>query len=319
LRKGRGVAKASHLCRVWRRRLHQAGDTSGRVHAVVGYAQEVAPAIWRRARAVLACVDHPRARFDVAMLARRYEKPLLMAAFDARAATACLEYFPAARDAACFACALGSEPTYAASEGGCSATALRLLEARKLPATPNLSTASAALMAQALVDGLSEGFSETANVLRIGLSARPSSTAGPFTIDRDPGCPRHDKLPRVRARLHGRTLGSVLRDLEKRVPGCRLELAGLLPIYALDGSGSKLVTAALPPWRCSPAAIANFAPAPLHASPLALDYMNATLAKRFGLARLPSRWFGAGRGAVVVVVKESGERLEVVDDGTGER
>ncbi len=78
VRAGETVAKAEHVARGWGARVN-AATGNAEINAEVGYLQECPAECWNAADVVLGAVDHPRARFDLVQIARRYGKPVAVA------------------------------------------------------------------------------------------------------------------------------------------------------------------------------------------------------------------------------------------------
>jgi hypothetical protein len=313
VRAGEHVHKAEHVAERWRARLDAAGLASGEIGCVVGYAQEVAPAAWSSADVVVAAVDHPRARHDVAVLARRYGKPVVMGGFDAASRALSIEQYPARPDAACQRCTLEVEPTYAAIEMSCTARGRRELEARRVPATPTLAAACASVMVQRIVDGLSRGFPDTATLTQVDLAPRIGASAGMYLkVERDPACPMHEDLAALEITVSGPTLGDLLRALERALPGAAVAIPGGFPVYLVTDDTEALVRVTLPAWRC-PATVRarDFPAAPAGATSLVLDEIGATLAGRLHLGEIPASFLGLGPGARAVAVAADGTRRSV--------
>jgi molybdopterin/thiamine biosynthesis adenylyltransferase len=309
VRRGVAAYKALEVALAWRRRLARAGIECAGVGGRVGFGQEIPPWAWLQADVVLCAVDHVRARRDVAMLARRYGKPVVMGGFDALTHAITVQFYPATRHAACVACTEAEEPTYAASDTSCTTIGRRAAEQRKVPATANMAAACAALMFQELVDGLMRGFPASAHTTQLYLGPRTDRSLGrQYQASASPGCPYHSSMPPVNVPLRGRTMGTVLRALERRFPECLLELPAALPIHAPGTDRTTLVRIALPPWRC-PADLTELPEAPDDAYPLALTQLDHHLAAKHGLLEMPAAWLGLGPEAVFELTIREGGRL----------
>lgn len=313
VRAGAIVRKSEHVVARWADRLEASATAAADVRAVVGYAQELAPAEWLEADVVLGAVDHPRARFDVAMLARRYDQPLLMGGFDALSRGITVEAFPATRAAACARCSLSAVPTYAATETSCTAVGKRELEARRVPATPTLAAACASLMVQRLVDGLVAGFGDHATLTQLALAGAPGSALGAHArVERDPGCEEHEQLPAIEVSTEGDTLGSFLGALDRASPGASLVLQGGFPLHVVADDADVLVRLATPAWRCPRAIRADAHPrAPEGATSVVLEEIDLSLAERHGLAGVPAAVLGLGPGARGIAIDHGGTRRGV--------
>jgi molybdopterin/thiamine biosynthesis adenylyltransferase len=293
---GEHVAKAEHVAAGWRARLFAAGSV-GAIDAHEGWLQELAGPRWRGV--VLAAVDHPRARFDAVQLARRYGLATVMGGFDGRAMAVTVDVFAATREAACYRCATGREPSYAATSLSCTAEALRTAEAAKLPATPTLAAACAALMVQRLVDALTSGF--PAETRTTQWSLRGSSTAD-GVLRLDATCPHHgDEREGASIAVLGNSAGAVLAAAADAYPGSLVSLGGPLVVYAPREDDGVLARVALPAWRCPRrVTIDAFAQAEADSS-LVLDELDAETAERHGLAELPAAWFGWTEGSLLTL------------------
>jgi molybdopterin/thiamine biosynthesis adenylyltransferase len=293
---GKQVGKAGHLASIWRRRLRSMGVESHDVRAHNTFAQELPPSEWKKADLVLGAVDHPRARFDCARIARRYGKPFLSGGFDGEHATVTIRFFPGALDAACVRCTHVTIPDYAAASASCQSEGRRAQEARKLPATPSLAGLCASWMVQMLVDGLRSGF--PASTQRLDLRLRGPCGCSLAEISRvaaDPGCPEHRPSIPILKKLYGRTLGEFLRSLDDVLSGATL--VPLSPLVVHAGTPRGLRLAHLPSWRLRRDVLDNLPPADSTAYPLALDELNAQVAERYNLSSLPLSHVGLGPGA----------------------
>lgn len=311
VRSGEAVAKAHHVAGRWRERLADA-DPSGRpsIEGAQCWLQELPGDRW--SGVVLAAVDHPRARMDAVRTARRYGLPTIMGGFDGRSMEVSVDVFPARREAGCYRCLTGSEPGYAASSLSCTAEALRAIEARKLPATPALAGACAALMVQRLVDALTHGWGEDTRTTQWPLGEGRGAGAH-AVVSRDPECPFHDdRGEAVVVKVRGESLGDVLRAVEAAMPGALMGLPGRLPVYVAGEDGGALLRVARPPWRCPTRIVeGEFERAAESESSLAVDAIDLAMATRHGLLEMPAAWFGWTVGARVEVV-DGDDRARVV-------
>jgi len=292
VRAGEAVSKARHVAARWRQRLTEADPAAHpSIEAATCWLQELPAEHW--SGVVLAAVDHPRARMDAVRTARRYGLPAIMGGFDGRSMEVTVDVFPPHREAACYRCLTGSEPAYAAASLSCTAEALRTIEARKLPATPALAGACAALMVQRLVDALTHGWGELTRTTQWPLGEGRGAGAH-ASVNRDRECPFHeDHGEPVTARVRGERLGDVLRAVEASLPGALVRLPGRLPVYVASEDGGALLRVARPPWRC-PARITEgeFERAVGAESSLAVDAIDLAMATRHGLLELPAAWLG---------------------------
>jgi molybdopterin/thiamine biosynthesis adenylyltransferase len=302
------VHKATELARQWKRRLRAAG-TRPRVRGMCSYAQELAPAVWRAARVVLAAVDHPRARLDTAVLARRYGKPLIMGGFDGDTGQATVFFVEPAADA-CRVCPLETVPTYAAAEVSCAGFGRREMEQLKVPSTATLASLAASLMTDVLTEflmGRTDG--RTAKVLRTDLRGAwrrdEGSPARWFSLQRNPNClHHHGEVTQIVVRGSG--LGNLLRAVDAMIPGASVGLVGGLVVNTLDADG-RLVRVALPPWRVPPRLEGGVFPTADASEPaIVLDEFTTLVLDAYRLGDIPLSWFGLQRGGVFVVTDAEG-------------
>jgi len=307
VRAGRRVGKADHVAACWRARLEAAG-LAGQIDSWTGWAQEAPARLFREAALVISAVDHPRARLDVALLARRYGRPLVTGGFDAMSCQVSVDFYPGEPSAACYACSLAEVPGYAASSASCTAAGLRAQEARTVPATATLAAAAASLVVQRVVDGLAFGMPAVATTTHVALRARPGATGRVAEVSRAPSCPHHEPRPATRLVVEGDRLGDFLASLAKAAPDASLRLPCWLPVFVVADDAASLIRVAAPPWRC-PALfhVADHAAAPADAASLVLDELDLELAKRLALTALPASWFGLGPGACVESVSPEGD------------
>lgn len=294
--RGERVNKASHLAATLRRRIRGLCMQPFEIASVNGYAQELAPSIWRSADVVLGAVDHPRARFDCARIARRYGRPFLSGGFDGEQATVTVRFFPGSSESACARCTHSVVPEYACASASCQAEGRRALEARKLPATPSLAGFCASWMIQRLVDGLRDGWPSFAERRETRLRGAPGvSLAEASLVTRSPTCPDHPDMPPLPVALKGQNLGAFLHSLETALPGAAL--VPLAPFVVHVPSLKGLHVARVPAWRLHHAALDHLPIAPEGAYPLAFDELTYAAAKRHGLTSLPLQRLGLGPGA----------------------
>lgn len=306
---GAAVSKARHTAARWRERLVAAGETAEGIVGLKHYAQELDPRHWREADLAISVVDHPRARYDVARLARRYDVPLVTGGFDGEARGVSASVYPALQGAACLAC-IARAPSYAASDTSCSAHARRAREREKLPATPALATLCAGLVAQLAVDALHAPTAHAFTVRSIASSAA-SSVPHFARAEPSPTCAQHreDWRP-VALSAHATSLGEVLDGLERQIGrDVALMLPCELPVFApSDAAAPALLRVALPPWRIPGRDLErHFERAPRGTLPTAVDRLDLLLARQLGLVDLPVALFGLGPGARFEV--EAGESI----------
>lgn len=302
------VHKATELANHWKRRL-RAGGACPKVRGVRSFAQELAPAEWRAARVVLAAVDHPRARLDTAVLARRYGKPLIMGGFDGDTGQSTVFFVEPAADA-CRACPLERVPTYAAAEVSCAGFGRREMEQRKVPSTATLASLTASLMTEVLTEllmGRTDG--RTAKVLRTDLRGAwrrdEGLTANWFALQRNPNCQHHHSEV-TRLRVRGSRLANLVRAVDAASPGASVGLVGGIIVNTLDADG-RLVRVALPPWRVPPGLPGGAFPAADPSEPaIVLDELTPIVVDAYRLGDIPSSRFGLQSGALFVVTDTEG-------------
>lgn len=298
IRRGATVGKAKHLAARWRQRLRETSVKGIEIRAIEGYAQELPPHLWREADVIIGAVDHPRARFDCARLARRYGKPFISGGFDGQSGAITLRYFPASPKAACIRCTSATVPEYAATGASCQAAGLRALEARKLPATPSLAGVCGSWMVQRLVDLLTFGATPDAERLEArirrghGVSQAESSIVPP-----DPQCVEHEPEATVELDARGAKLGRYLRALHEHGPEHAMVPIAPFAVHVVDRD--HLQIARVPAWRLKAGRRLHDSEPPPDAYPLVLEELTYPLAKQLGLLGLPAAWFGLGPGAII--------------------
>jgi molybdopterin/thiamine biosynthesis adenylyltransferase len=292
---GKPAFKAAEVARHWRRRVRHRVPRP-EIRAVVGFSEELPPEVWAQADVVLCAVDHPRARHDVAMLAKRHRKPLISGGFDGSSGQWTVS-FVGSEAAPCPSCAWEYPPVFAASDTSCTHFGQRSLEAASLPATPTLASAVAASMVDVLTECLMARLTPTSAWVR-KADPRPRAHAGTerpllqdFMLEDNPDCPHHDDDVPSPFPPQATTLGGALDALERTTPGAELVLIAPLVVNTLDSS-RDLVRIAEPAWRVPSEVLAGrWPPAPTGEPVLVLDRVNLAMASAYRLRDLPAAWF----------------------------
>jgi molybdopterin/thiamine biosynthesis adenylyltransferase len=304
------VHKATELASHWRRRLRSAGVDPD-VRGVRSFVQELAPSDWRTAKVVLAAVDHPRARLDTAVLARRYGKPLIMGGFDGDTGQSTVFFIEPTADA-CRACPLETLPTYAAADVSCAGFGRREMEQRKLPATATLASLTASLMIDVLTEllmGRTDG--PTAKVLRTDLRGAWRrefvSPANWFALQPNPDCLHHHPGDITRIRVRGSRLTNLVRTVDAVSPGASVRLVGGIVVNTLDAEG-RLVRVALPSWRVPPGLPGGAFPMADPSEPaIVLDELTPIVVDAYRLGDIPLNQLGLQSGALFLVTDSTGQ------------
>ncbi len=293
---GQPVSKACELARHWRRRVQQR-SLPVEITGLLGYSEELPQLIWQQAEVVLCAVDHPRARHDVAMLAKRYGKTLICGGFDGQSGQWTVT-FVGADAAACPSCPLAEVPVFASSDTSCTSFGQRAAQAQSLPATPTLANAVATAMVEALTEYAIQRLAPTQAFVR-KADTRPgwSSDDGPdgltrYRLSDNPECPHHEiaRLP-SQFQPRGRTLGAILESLDRQHPGAELSLLAPLVVNTLDEQ-QELVRIAEPAWRVpSQVPAGRWQAAPAGEPVLVLERVGLVIAQAYGLLDLPAGQF----------------------------
>ena len=112
------AAPRTSRAKVIARRLRHALRAKGlepEILGIHGHCEELPGEDWLRADIVLGAADHPRVRHDVAMLAKRYRKPLITGDFDTESGAWSVT-FVGAHAAACPSCPVDNVPVFAAAD-----------------------------------------------------------------------------------------------------------------------------------------------------------------------------------------------------------
>ena len=304
---GRPVYKARETARSWRRRLRRRG-VEPEIDAVVDFAQALPPRVWERAGVVLGCVDHPRARYDIAALARLHGLPLITGGFDARSRTVQVAHVPG-HSAACYACNLSTVPDYGASGTSCTHHALREIENKRLPSTPNLAKSVGALMAQVLVDGLTDGFGDAAwlHRLHLGTRSRPATVRVALHPNDECACRLPIRMHEFRPRSH--RLQDVV-SAAQRLGALHVALPATLPVALRSERTGAMLRVGVPAWRCrGPVDEDSYARAAEFDDEVSLNTVTIDEVHAYGLGDLDVRAFGWGVGARLRIRREDGPAL----------